>query len=233
MSSGVSIIRHPRLIGNHANYCPENVTKWFIISEIRRRAESKLNVILKYKRNLTELRQSNKTKHSTIMSTKLSLTLALVASAAKAQQYTYGNACGGLTDGDCAQVSGCTSCNWSWPSNDPDQWSSSEANCRCMESSGGSNNSSTDYTYGNACGSLTDGQCGQNCTSCSWSWPSNDPDQWASADADCRCEAEGSNPSPSPSNEYTYGSACANLTDGECGTNCNSCAWSWPSDDPQ
>ena len=107
-----------------------------------------------------------------------------------------------------------------------------------MESSGGSNNSddsssSSEYAYGNACGSLTDGQCGSNCNSCLWSWPINDPQQWSSPDAACRCESGSSDTNPSPSTDYTYGNACDNLTDGECGSNCNSCAWSWPTNDPQ
>ena len=138
-----------------------------------------------------------------------------------------------MTDGLCGL--NCNSCAWSWPSNDPLQWSSTDAACRCESGSdsGSDPSPSSEYTYGNACGNLTDGLCGLNCNSCAWSWPTNDPLQWSSADAACRCESgSDSGSDPSPSSDYTYGSACANLTDGECGSNCSSCLWSWPSNDP-
>lgn len=44
------------------------------------------------------------------------------------------------------------------------------------------------YTYGDACATPTDGECGDSCADCVWSWPSNDPAAWASKDADCRCK---------------------------------------------
>lgn len=43
--------------------------------------------------------------------------------------YSFGDACAGPSDGLCG--SSCGSCAWSWPSNDPQKWSSSDANCRC------------------------------------------------------------------------------------------------------
>lgn len=82
---------------------------------------------------------------------------ALLAMATQAQ-YTYGGACATLTDDDCANTSGCTSCNWSWPTDDSQQWNSSEAMCRCE--SGGNNdsdsNSSGEYVYGGACATNQD-----------------------------------------------------------------------------
>ena len=42
--------------------------------------------------------------------------------------YTYGDVCAKKTDGDC---NGSCDCRWSWPSNDPAKWSSSDAKCRC------------------------------------------------------------------------------------------------------
>ena len=47
---------------------------------------------------------------------------------------------------------------------------------------------SGNYTYGEPCGTKSDGQCDGSCD-CRWSWPSDDPAQWASQDADCRCKA--------------------------------------------
>ena len=43
--------------------------------------------------------------------------------------YTYGSACANKSDDDCG--SNCNECDWSWPSNDPAQWSSKDAKCRC------------------------------------------------------------------------------------------------------
>ena len=57
------------------------------------------------------------------------------------------------------------------------------------------------FEYGDDCNNLTDQLCGSNCAKCSWSWPSGDPDTWASNDAACRCQYENGSvpPSPSPS----------------------------------
>ena len=98
---------------------------------------------------------------------------------AQATSYTYGNACGNLHDQDCAINPGCTSCKWSWPSSDPAKWSSSDAKCRCESCDGQPcpEPSADDFAYGNACGSLNDGDCANDpgCTSCNWSWPALDP----------------------------------------------------------
>jgi len=45
--------------------------------------------------------------------------------------YVYGTACATTHDDDCAKVSGCGQCDWSWPSNDPAKWASKDAKCRC------------------------------------------------------------------------------------------------------
>jgi len=47
---------------------------------------------------------------------------------------------------------------------------------------------SGDYKYGDACSTSYDDDC-DGCFGgeCDWSWPADDPDQWASADAKCRC----------------------------------------------
>lgn len=44
-------------------------------------------------------------------------------------QYTYGNACATKDSGQCGE--NCNACDWSWPSNDPEKWSSKDADCRC------------------------------------------------------------------------------------------------------
>ena len=43
----------------------------------------------------------------------------------------------------------------------------------------------SDYKYGDACATAYDDDC--NGCDCRWSWPSDDPAQWASDDAKCRC----------------------------------------------
>ena len=43
------------------------------------------------------------------------------------------------------------------------------------------------YDFGQPCAHPDDGQCGNDCGDCRWSWPSNDPAKWASKNADCRC----------------------------------------------
>lgn len=47
---------------------------------------------------------------------------------------------------------------------------------------------SGDFDYGDPCKNPNDGQCGNSCSDCRWSWPSNDPAKWASKDAACRCK---------------------------------------------
>ncbi len=51
----------------------------------------------------------------------------------KAKGWTFGNACDGLQDQDCALVPGCTSCKFSWPKGDTsdEPWSGPDAKCRC------------------------------------------------------------------------------------------------------
>ena len=67
--------------------------------------------------------------------------VALVAASAAAQNYEYGNACATNTDDDCALVSGCNSCNWSWPEYDPAEWDSPDAKCRCEPADSNDNSS--------------------------------------------------------------------------------------------
>lgn len=45
-------------------------------------------------------------------------------------EYTYGDACKSAWDDQC---NGSCDCRWSWPSNDPATWSSSNAHCRCKQ----------------------------------------------------------------------------------------------------
>jgi cellulose 1,4-beta-cellobiosidase len=42
--------------------------------------------------------------------------------------YKYGDACSTRSDDDC---DGSCECDWSWPADDPDQWNSKDAKCRC------------------------------------------------------------------------------------------------------
>ena len=125
--------------------------------------------------------------------------VALLAVLAKATDYTYGNDCGSLTDGECANDTGCTSCNWSWPALDPATWNSTDAACRCKIGSDGSPtpsptpspSPSDNYEYGNDCGSLEDDYCDDvdDCNKCAWAWPKDDPAQWNSSAAACRCQS--------------------------------------------
>jgi len=46
----------------------------------------------------------------------------------------YGEECDNITDGDCSlHVGNCDSCRLSWDKNDPLEWNSSSAKCRCVE----------------------------------------------------------------------------------------------------
>lgn len=79
---------------------------------------------------------------------------------------------------------------------------------------GGDGGSVTDWTWGNPCGGLSDGQCGSvDCVECLFSWPSSStrPDPWNDPLADCRCKTERGQdnndggptpPSPPPSGTY-------------------------------
>ena len=83
------------------------------------------------------------------------------------------------------------------------------------------------------CAKLTDGFCGEvnNCGECRFSKPIGAA--WNDSRAACRCSrVEGDNsevkPQP-PSNEYDWGSACAQLTDGFCSdVKCADCRFSKP-----
>ena len=44
--------------------------------------------------------------------------------------YTYGDACSSKSDDYC---DGSCECDWSWPTNDPLQWNSPDAACRCRQ----------------------------------------------------------------------------------------------------
>ena len=85
-----------------------------------------------------------------------------------------------------------------------------------------------------SCAKLTDGFCGEvnNCGECRFSKPIGAA--WNDSRAACRCsrvEGEDSEVKPHPpSNEYDWGSACAQLTDGLCSevNNCTDCRFSKP-----
>ena len=80
------------------------------------------------------------------------------------------------------------------------------------------------WDWGDNCQTLKDGQCGDHCKECKWSWPHGGSP--SDKDADCRCKTEGPKPTPS---DWEFGSACSTLHDGLCGNNCAECDWSWPS----
>ena len=46
--------------------------------------------------------------------------------------YTYGDACAHADDDDCGSSCSYGQCKWSWPSDDPAAWASSNAKCRCQ-----------------------------------------------------------------------------------------------------
>ena len=64
---------------------------------------------------------------------KYIFTAALLAIVSNAQDLTWGDMCSLPTDHDCALVADCSSCRYSWPSDDPDTWMSMEAKCRCED----------------------------------------------------------------------------------------------------
>jgi len=41
------------------------------------------------------------------------------------------DSCDNITDQDCALVTNCSKCSWSYPVDDPNTWYSSNARCRC------------------------------------------------------------------------------------------------------
>lgn len=85
------------------------------------------------------------------------------------------------------------------------------------------------YTYSEqTCASNNDGLCDDDCDSCHFSWPSDDPLQQNSAEGMCRCKVE----EPSEE-EITYGGECANTYDMLCGADCHECRETWPTDDPK
>lgn len=45
--------------------------------------------------------------------------------------YTFGNLCDSVVDDCPSQGCGNDHCKWSWPKDDPQQWSSPDAHCRC------------------------------------------------------------------------------------------------------
>ena len=116
--------------------------------------------------------------------------------------------------------------------NDPRQWDSIEAHCRCStydgEYAAKPENGHKNLGWGASCSHFDKLECGltPNCDNCRWSWPVDDPTKWASEEATCRCASEV---------EIRYGSECNNITDELCELkegNCNSCRWSWDREDP-
>lgn len=149
--------------------------------------------------------------------------------------YTYGGACATLTDDDCSQVAGCNSCNWSWPTNDPQQWNSNDAMCRCKAGSddGGDDSSKTEYGWGGECLTKHDDAC-NGCDRCKWSWSLNDPELYDGDSAMCRCQTEKDIPTPYDKDELDFGGACEQLDSQLCADepDCISCNFSWPRSDP-
>lgn len=60
----------------------------------------------------------------------------------------------------------------------------------CQSGGGGGGGDTGNYTYGDSCAHSDDDDCGSSCSygQCKWSWPSDDPAQWASSNAKCRCQ---------------------------------------------
>ena len=109
-------------------------------------------------------------------------------------------------------------CHLSWIYGDELKAQSPEARCRTLPRQ----RAPEGYTYTNQCGQANAGICGDSCTDCYWSYPSDDQAKWASAEAMCRCK---------PAEvEYTFGGSCNQLYDEACGADCTDCRWSWPSD---
>jgi len=71
-----------------------------------------------------------------------------------------------------------------------------------------------DIQFSNSCINLYDMECGENCTSCNWSWPAGDPASWQSDEAACRC---------SEKKTFIWGEQCASLSEGLCGAFCTEC----------
>ena len=145
--------------------------------------------------------------------------------------YTYGNACMGLDDDDCATVD-CAVCKMSWPTdttfnpptNDPD------AQCRCELEVDPLRPVPTDFTFGNDCASLTQDACAEiDCEICKMSWPTDSPYLFPDTQdpySMCRCEQE-----RQPSTDFTYGNACSGLDNDDCANvDCAVCKMSWPTD---
>ena len=90
----------------------------------------------------------------------------------------YGRACSHLRSGVCGED--CAECRFSYPVDEPLEWKSDWAKCRCFDDK--------PYTYGNTCEEGSDDSaCGSNCEFCNMSWPAGDDLRWFSEDAKCRC----------------------------------------------
>jgi len=103
--------------------------------------------------------------------------------------YQYGNPCDPTDEEVDMSKCGknCQFCNKSWPIDDPDKWLSPDVECRCVPKEPEA------ITYGNhRCKETNSGTCGDSCSSCNWSWPSDDPLRNKSHKAMCRC-ADGQN----------------------------------------
>ena len=85
--------------------------------------------------------------------------------------YKYGNKCDdNLDQSECGED--CLHCQFSWPADDPANWQSENAACRCLPMQ----RASLGYTYSaNPCATSSEGICGDNCSECNFSWPSDDP----------------------------------------------------------
>ena len=128
----------------------------------------------------------------------------------------WGRACSHLRSGVCGKD--CAECRFSYPVDEPLEWKSDWAKCRCFDDK--------EYSYGNPCDAEADqSACGSACDSCNLSWPAGDPLRWGSEDAKCRCV-------PKDTSKITFGQAkCKAANQGICGDSCSDCRWSWPSDD--
>ena len=132
--------------------------------------------------------------------------------------YAYGQTCSTQSSGSCGDD--CSQCNWSWPADDPAQWDSAEAMCRCAPEP-----QVQEVVYGAACPNSYDMLCGADCHDCRETWLTDDVQKWYSEDMVCRCKAE-------DIRETVFAEACNSLDAGQCGSHCRECHMSWEADDP-
>jgi len=102
---------------------------------------------------------------------------------------------------------GCEECAYSFPSDDPLRFNSAEKMFRCRPES------KLEFNKNGNCGRHYNGECGQDCHLCKWSWPEGADGTPANGGA-CRC---------ADIKDITFGQHCLNKDEGECGNSCKDC----------